>query len=41
MSRARRAWRSARPHLGLADGVEIAVQALCGLLEPQRDAVRS
>ena len=27
--------------LGLADGVEIAVQALCGLLEPQRDAVRS
>jgi UDP:flavonoid glycosyltransferase YjiC (YdhE family) len=27
--------------LGLADGVEIAVQALCGLLEPRRDAVRS
>jgi len=27
--------------LGLADGVEIAVQAMCGLLEPQPDAVRS
>jgi len=27
--------------LGLADGIEIAVQALCGLLEPRRDAVRS
>jgi glycosyltransferase involved in cell wall biosynthesis len=27
--------------LRLADGVEIAVQALCGLLEPRRDAVRS
>lgn len=26
--------------LGLADGVEIALQALCGLLEPRRDAVR-
>ena len=27
--------------LGLADGVEIAVQALCRLLEPRRDAVRA
>jgi len=27
--------------LGLADGVEIAVQAMCGLLEPARDVVRS
>jgi UDP:flavonoid glycosyltransferase YjiC (YdhE family) len=27
--------------LGLADGVEIAVQAMCGLLEPRHDTVRS
>jgi hypothetical protein len=35
--RAALAGRAAR--LGLADGVEIALQALCGLLGPRRNAV--
>jgi hypothetical protein len=37
--RAALAGRAAR--LGLADGVEIAVQALCGLIGPRRDALRT